>query len=166
MVKSIKKPLSSRDAFIRKLRALEKKEPFTKSEREKYNFQQRNFIRGIQVARGLGKKEGIQEYKKIAGKKSKIKSVSREIRAKYDGREDYIPKVRVRKVINKTGQKVEKREYIYKGKTKTANKSLVERFVRDKDSPPSKRRYIDRLTGENISRRERDKRLSKSVAMV
>lgn len=162
MVTTIKKPVNSRIKFLSKLVNLEKEEPFTQGEREKYTFQQRNFIRGIQIAKNCKKEDGIKEFKRIQGKKALIKKQGDDIQAMYDGRKAFktrAPKARVCKPIKTTGKK-EKKTYIYKGITKRADKVLIDRFVRDTKSSPSSRRYIDRLSGESISRRERDKRIA------
>lgn len=163
MVKSIKKPLSSRTKFIRELAELEIREPFTRTEREKLTFQERNFIRGIQVTKGITKRDGIAEFKKIKGKKEKIRKQGKDIQERYRGVKSFKSRIPVSGVCRPIKEDKTGTGYIYKGVTKKADKVLIERFVRDKKSPPSARRYIDRLSGESISRRERDRRISRVV---
>lgn len=169
MVKSIKKPLSSRDKFVRELAYLEKTEPFTKAEREKTTFQERNFIRGIQITKGVKKRDAITEFKRIKGKKEKIKKQGDAIQERYTGEKRFKSRIREEKKVCKPVSVIpvsvieRKREYTFKGVTKRASNTLIERFVRDDKSPKSARRYIDRLSGESISRRERDKRISRAL---
>lgn len=164
MVKSIKKPLSSRDKFVRELSHLEETEPFTKTEREKLSFQDRNFIRGIQITKGIKKKEGITEFKRIKGKKEKIRKQSEAIQERYTGQKKFKSRIREDKKVCKPVSVIErKREYTFKGVTKRASNTLIQRFVRDDKSPKTARRYIDRLSGDSISRRERDKRISRAL---
>jgi hypothetical protein len=164
MVKSIKKPLSSRDKFVRELSHLEKTEPFTKAEREKTTFQERNFIRGIQITKGVKKRDAITEFKRIKGKKEKIRKQGDAIQERYTGEKRFKSRIREGKKVCKPVSVIErKREYTFKGVTKRASNTLIERFIRDDKSPKSARRYIDRLSGDSISRRERDKRISRAL---
>jgi hypothetical protein len=164
MVKSIRKPLSSRDKFVRELSHLEKSEPFTKAERDKLTFQERNFIRGIQLTKGIKKVEAITEFKRIKGKKEKIRKQGQNIQDRYTGVKAFKSRIREDKKVCKPVSVIErKREYTFKGVTKRASNTLIQRFVRDDKSPKTARRYIDRLSGDSISRRERDKRISRAL---
>ena len=56
------KGLKAREKFMKARSKYEKKEPFSPDEIKDLTFQQRNFVRGIQVSRRVSKKEAIQLF--------------------------------------------------------------------------------------------------------
>lgn len=148
------KPLSGREAYYKEVTRIEKKEPFTAIEKKRYNNSQREFIRAIQVTRGMKKREAIRHYKKnVTGKKAGIKREAELFKRRYTGRVDFRRKATLKKEVD--------RGYRYAGIVKEAPKSLKDRFVPDYSTPA--RKYTDTVTGEVISRRERDKRIGAEI---
>lgn len=148
------KPLSGREQYYKEVSKIEKEEPFTPIEKKKYNNSQKEFIRAIQVTRGMRKQDAIRHYKKnVTGNKAAIKREAELFKRRYTGRVDFR-----RKAVLKT--EVE-RGYQYAGVVSEAPKSLKNRFKPDYST--SARRYRDTVTGEVISRRERDKRIADEI---
>lgn len=159
MVRNVKQPTNSKLQFKLRLAKLEKEEPFTPRERKNYSFQTRNFIRGIQLTRGVNKRRGIEIYEGIKGKKTKIRKAAKDICELYSGKKKFKIPAKAEPVKDIAGKT--KIRYEYKGAPKKAPKSLIDRFKPDYST--TARRYIDRQTGENISRRERDKRIAEAL---
>ena len=148
--------MTPRQEFINHLKWLDENQPFTDIEHATYSVQQKNFIRGIQIANRKTKKEAIKEFKKIRGKKDRIQRTRDRIQESYDGRIVIAGKAPLKQVY------VPKPKYEYKGVVKKAVPEVVSRYVVDRTSGKT-RRYIDTQTGENISRRERDKRIAQEL---
>ena len=172
-----KKFSSPQEDFIFKKRMLENKEPFTKKESKQLSLQQKNFIRGIQIARGINKQKAIIQFKKSRKSSSLSSDLSDEIDRKYrmgvkiTEIEDMDlpvmepPKKPLKKPKPKKPKpkkpKPEKRalkgrKYTYAGKLS----KKPEKIARFKSLGGTARHYIDLRTGEEISKRERDKKLS------
>ena len=185
---------SPREIFIHKKRILERTEPFTSKQTKQLTLQQRNYIRGIQIARNIKKSDAIKLYRKTFKDTKLLKNLSDEISRKYEVGITIEPldiqppiiegyeriekkkekkKEKKREKKKKRPKKLKKRlkklkkskkekgalkgrKYKYAGKFKKATKKQLARF---RILPGSARHYIDIKTGEEISRRERDKRL-------
>jgi len=180
------KTLKAREKFLRKRALLQKNQPFTKKENKTFTLQEKNYIRGIQIARNVSKKDAIKLFKKSRKNENLAISLSKEIEEKYktgiifkplekppiileSPKKKKEPKKKILKKKKKPKKKISKKKkkpkkkipkkktkYKYAGKSKKATKKQLERF---KSLGGTSRRYIDIYTGEEISRRERDKRL-------
>ncbi len=148
------KPLSGREQYYKEVTKLERAEPFTERERKEFNNSQKEFIRAIQITRGMKKQEAIRHYKKnVTGNKAAIKREAELFKRRYTGRVDFRRKASLKRET--------KRGYQYAGVINDAPKSLKNRF--EPDYSTSARRYRDTVTGEVISRRERDKRIADEI---
>ena len=172
---------SPREDFLHRKRILERTQPFTKTQSKQLSLQQKNFIRGIQIARGVNKTEAIKLFKKSRKSSSLSTDLSNEINrtSAMGDRIVEIPdmdlpvmeqpkkppkkeKKKLKKHVPKKKSKPEKRalkgkKYTYAGKLS----KKPERKARFKSLGGTARHYIDLRTGEEISKRERDKRLSR-----
>lgn len=148
----------AKEEFIAILEHLRREEPFTEAERSRYSVQKQNYIRGIQIARNIKKEDAIKEYKKISLKTEEMRALSNEIQGKYDAETEIIYNPhKTPPMINGGGKKPKpKQKYKYGGYAKKATKEDRNRF---KPLGGKSQRYLDLKTGEEISRRERDKRL-------
>jgi uncharacterized protein with WD repeat len=148
----------AKEEFIAILNYLRRKEPFTPAEKQKYSLQEQNYIRGIQIARNTKKEDAIKEYKKISFRSEEMRVLSNEIQGKYDAESEIIynpPKKRTI-IAGPDGPMKPKQKYKYAGYVKKATKEDRNRF---KSLGGKALRYLDLKTGEEISRRERDKRI-------
>ena len=160
-------------------------QPFTKAQKKGYTIQQQNFIRSIQIARNIDKNEAIKLFKKSLKSEELSKGLSDEIAKNYEigivysepptsgiggiitppKKEEKAkipkkPKAKKPKAKKPVGKQKAKKGYEYAGINKRATEAQKARFVIvDK----KKMRYVDTVSGEQISRRERDKRLSLMV---
>ena len=148
----------AREEFIAILEKLKKEEPFTSVEKKKYSVQKQNYIRGIQIARNLKKNDAIKEYEKISLRTEEMRVLSSEIQGKYDAETEiiYNPPEKPIIIAGPDGPKKPKQKYKYAGYSQKAKKEDRERF---KSLGGKAQRYLDLKTGEEISRRERDKRI-------
>lgn len=149
----------AKEEFIAILNYLRRKEPFTPAERQKYSVQKQNYIRGIQIARNLKKEDAIKEYKKISFRSEEMRVLSNEIQGKYDAESEIIYNPPEKPIIisdTVTPSKKPKQKYKYAGYVRKATKADRNRF---KSLGGKAQRYLDLKTGEEISRRERDKRI-------
>ena len=153
----------SRVEFLERRAYYQKQSDFTPKEKKKLNFQEQNFVRGIQIVREIRKNDAIRFYKRIRKKdRQQLKAISLEIQAYYD-KPDILGMDKARgewwtgpgdESVIITPQKSPK--YIY---ATYAKKALLKDRNRFKSLGGTARRYTDLRTGEIISRRERDKRL-------
>jgi len=145
--------------FLHKRSVYEETQPFTPKENKTLSLQQKNYVRGIQIARNVSKKKAISLFKKSKKDSKLTKSLTRSIQKKYETGLSFregkkpLPKIVDRKKKKKSKTKI---KYKYAGKPQKASKKQIARF---KSLGGTSRRYIDTHTGEEISRRERDKRL-------
>lgn len=148
----------AKEEFIAILNHLKREEPFTHTEKQKYSVQKQNYIRGIQIARNLKKENAIKEYEKISFRTEEMRVLSNEIQGKYDAEVEIIYNPPKRLIIDKTKTTATKpkQKYKYAGYAKKATKADKNRF---KSLGGKAQRYLDLKTGEEISRRERDKRI-------
>lgn len=149
----------AKEEFIAILEHLRRNEPFSPAEKKKYSVQKQNYIRGIQIARNIKKEDAIKEYKKISLRTEEMRVLSSEIQGKYDAETEiiYNPPKNKWTMINDGGKKEKpKQKYKYAGYAKKAKKEDRNRF---KSLGGKAQRYLDLKTGEEISRRERDKRI-------
>jgi hypothetical protein len=149
----------AKEEFIAILNYLRRKEPFTPAEIQKYSVQKQNYIRGIQIARNINKNGAIKLYEEISLRTEEIRSLSNEIQGKYDAEREIIynpPEKPIIIVDPPIPPKKPKQKYKYAGYVKKATKADGNRF---KSLGGKARRYLDLKTGEEISRRERDKRI-------
>ena len=148
----------AKEEFIAILEKLKKEEPFTPAEKSRYSVQKQNYIRGIQIAQNIKKEDAIKEYKKISLKTEEMRVLSSEIQGKYDAETEiiYNPPEKPIIIAGPDGPKKPKQKYKYGGYVKKATKEDRERF---KSLGGKAQRYLDLKTGEEISRRERDKRI-------
>ena len=179
-----KQHASPREKFMHKKQILERTEPFTPKQTKQLTLQEKNYIRGIQIARNIKKSEAIKLFRKTFKDTKLLKNLSDEISRKYETGltieplEIQAPIIEGYEGIEKGKEKKKKRKqkekkkrfkkskkepgapkgkkYKYAGKSKKATKKQISRF---KPLPGPARHYIDTKTGEEISRRERDKRL-------
>lgn len=159
--------MNARERFLNRRSQIQKQQPFTPKEDRDLSPQQKNFVRGIQVARHNSKKEAIRLFRKSQKSKTLSKSLSKDIDQKYKTGTSITeyqekitkpPKLKPSKKPKKPKKlKKPKTRYKYRGVTKKATKKQIARF---RSLGETSRRYIDTYTGEEISRRERDKRLS------
>ena len=187
LTQQYKKSASPREKFMHKKRILERTEPFTPKQTKQLTLQQKNYIRGIQIARNIKKSDAIKLYRKSLKDTKLLKNLSSEIQRKYEigitieppdiqppiiGGYEGIEKGKEKKKKRKQKEKKKRlkklkkskkesgapvgKKYKYAGKSKKATKKQLSRF---KSLPGTARHYIDTRTGEEISRRERDKRL-------
>ena len=172
---------SPREIFLHKKQVLEYNEPFTKKQTKQFTLQQKNYIRGIQIARNIKKSDAIKLYRKSLKDTKLLKKLSLEITGESeigialepseleppvigDGVRKGEEKEKRKEGGKKKRKKLSKKEYgapkgkkyKYAGKPLKATKKQLSRF---KSLGGKSRRYIDTKTGEEISRRERDKRL-------
>lgn len=151
----MKKPLSGREEYYHEIRKVERDEPFSTKEKKAFTTSQREFIRAIQITRGMSKKEAIKHFKKnVTGKGEAIRKEKELFDRRYTGRVSFSRKATLRKVKQKKG-------YEYAHVVTKAPKSLKDRFIPDYST--SARRYLDTATNEVISRRERDKRIAEEI---
>lgn len=142
---------------------LEDREPFLQSELNMFSKSDRNFIRGIQVARGYTKPRAIRYFRDTYGDRNSIRAIGARLQALSDrgvviySSEELRERRRAVKIEQQTPKPGKKYRYEYAGQTDVPL-SIKSRYQVDKKSGTA-RRYIDTETGENISRRERDKRL-------
>lgn len=148
----------AKEEFIAILNYLRRKEPFTPTEKTKYSVQIQNYIRGIQIARNINKNGAIKEYEEISLRTEEMHALSREIQGKYDAETEiiYNPPKKPTIIAGPDGPKITKQKYKYAGYVKKATKEDRNRF---KSLGGKAQRYLDLKTGEEISRRERDKRI-------
>jgi hypothetical protein len=149
----------AKEEFIAILNRLKWEEPFTTTEKTKYSLQEQNYIRGIQIARNTKKEDAIKEYKKISLRTEEMRALSSEIQGKYDTEREIIynpPEKPIIIVDPPIPPKKPKQKYKYAGYVKKATKEDRNRF---KSLGGKALRYLDLKTGEEISRRERDKRI-------
>lgn len=147
----------AKEEFIAILNYLRRKEPFTPVEKKKYSVQKQNYIRGIQIARNINKNGAIKLFEEISLRTEEIRALSNEIQGKYDAEKEIIynpPEKPI--IIADPPPKKPKQKYKYAGYVKKATKADRNRF---KSIGGKARRYLDLKTGEEISRRERDKRI-------
>lgn len=176
-----KSGLKAREKFMKARSKYEKKEPFTPDEIKDLTFQQRNFVRGIQVSRRVSKKEAIQLFNNSKHSEELTKNLSDDIAKAYEigisvkkiplTASDIIGDIIVKKPrdvggiegfknIGVKGGKRQKKGYEYAGVTKRATKEQKAVFILvDK----KKMRYIDTREAKTISRREKDKRLKAMI---
>jgi len=147
---------NARSKFLHKRSEYEKKQPFTPKENKTLSLQQKNYIRGIQIARNVSKKKAINLFKRSQKDSTLTKSLTRSIQKKYETGISFQPEKKPPPKIAKKKRKKPSKKYIYAGKPQKATKAQIARF---KQLGGTSRRYIDTHTGEEISRRERDKRL-------
>ncbi len=153
--------LSPKEAFMSRVKELDREDAFTDREKKKYSFQDRNFVRGIQYATGKTKKEAITELKRIKKDRDRLRSRSGEVQAVYDGK---LEAGRGRRRYHRPKEQREltpEKLYPYKGVVIRARSEVVDRYKPDYSTKA--RRYTDIVTGEVISRRERDKRIARSL---
>ena len=149
----------AREEFIAILERLRREEPFSPAEKQKYSVQKQNYIRGIQIARNIKKEDAIKEYNKISFKTEEMRAISNEIQVIYDAEAEIIYNPQEKSIIiadPPIPPKKPKQKYKYGGYAKKAKKEDRERF---KSLGGKAQRYLDLRTGEEISRRERDKRI-------
>lgn len=148
----------AKEEFIAILNRLRREEPFTPTEKTKYSVQIQNYIRGIQIARNLKKENAIKEYEKISFRTEEMRVLSNEIQGKYDAETEiiYNPPKKPTIIAGPDGPMKPKQKYKYAGYAKKATKADRNRF---KALGGKSQRYLDLKTGEEISRRERDKRI-------
>ena len=148
----------AKEEFIAILERLRREEPFTPAEKQKYSVQKQNYIRGIQIARNINKNGAIKVYNEISLKTEEMRALSNEIQEKYDAEKEiiYSPPEKPIIIAGPDRPKKPKQKYKYGGYAKKAKKEDRERF---KSLGGKAQRYIDLRTGEEISRRERDKRI-------
>ena len=153
--------MTPREVFIQRLRELETEAPFTQRETNKYSYQDRQFVRSLQVSTGMKKTHAIAEMRKSKKDKVRLRRNRDIIEAKYRGDLDISRPVE-RPGYDITTKPVKKKsKYPYKGVTIRARANVVDRYQPDYSTKA--RRYTDTVTGESISRRERDKRIAKSL---
>ena len=180
------KGLKAREKFMKARSKYEKKEPFSPDEIKDLTFQQRNFVRGIQVSRRVSKKEAIQLFYESRHSEELTKNLSDDVAKAYEigisvkkippTVSDIIGDIIVKKPrvigggksegvegfknIGVKGGKRQKKGYEYAGVTKRATKEQKAVFILvDK----KKMRYIDTREAKTISRREKDKRLKAMI---
>ena len=148
----------AKEEFIAILEHLRREEPFSPAEKQRYSVQIQNYIRGIQIARNIKKEDAIKEYNKISLKTEEMRVLSNEIQSKYDAETEiiYDPPEKPIIIVGPDGPKKPKQKYKYAGYAKKATKEDRNRF---KSLGGKSQRYLDLRTGEEISRRERDKRI-------
>jgi len=147
---------NARTNFLNKRSEYEQKQPFTQKENKTLSLQQKNYIRGIQIARNVSKKKAINLFKRSQKDSALTKSLTRSIQKKYETGISFRKEIGAPPKITKKKRKKPSKKYIYAGKPQKAIKAQIARF---KQLGGTSRRYIDTHTGEEISRRERDKRL-------
>jgi hypothetical protein len=153
--------MTPREVFIQRLRELETEAPFTQRETNKYSYQDRQFVRSLQVSTGMKKTHAITEMRKSKKDKNRLRRNRDIIEAKYRGDLDISRPVE-RPGYDITTKPVKKKsKYPYKVVTIRARANVVDRYQPDYSTKA--RRYRDTVTGETISRRERDKRIAKSL---
>ena len=170
--------LKAREKFMKARSKYEKKEPFSPDEIKDLTFQQRNFVRGIQVSRRVSKKEAIQLFNESRHSEELTKNLSDDVAKAYEigisvkkippTVSDIIGDIIVKKPRavgggksgGVGGGKRQKKGYEYAGVTKRATKEQKAVFILvDK----KKMRYIDTREAKTISRREKDKRLKAMI---
>ena len=177
----------SRVEFLERRAYYQKQSDFTPKEKKKLNFQEQNFVRGIQIVREIRKNDAIRFYKRIRKKdRQQLKAISLEIQAYYDKpdilgmdkargewwtgpRDESYDKPAILGRDNARGEwwtrPGDKSVIITPQKSPKyiyatyAKKALLKDRNRFKSLGGTARRYTDLRTGEIISRRERDKRL-------
>jgi hypothetical protein len=158
----------SKKLFKKRMKQYEEIEPFTKTQTKRYSFQELNFIRAIQVTRRTSLKETIKTYNETKRKdKESMRDLSSEVSIASElktprfgikqKRKIKKPKTKKDKKDKKDEKSDKKRVYEFKGKTKNAPQKIKDRFITQKGTT---RNYYDSKTGEIISRRERDRRIS------
>lgn len=155
----------------KRLAYLEDKQPFSYSEKETFSKSDRNFIRGIQVARNYTKARAIRYFRTIYGNRNSIRAIGEELQKLSDYGITVYTSSEMKEIKQKTleeyskPQEGKKYRYKYAGATKDIPESIKSRYIlkiTDTTNPEySKRRYIDTETSEEISRYEHDKRLKK-----
>ena len=135
---------------------MRKNNPLHLKKTKSLSLQQKNYIRGIQIARNVSKKKAINLFKRSQKDSTLTKSLTRSIQKKYETGISFKKDVGAPPKIKKKKGKKPSKKYIYAGKPQKASKAQIARF---KVISGKSRRYIDTHTGEEISRRERDKRL-------
>lgn len=184
------RPFTAREKFLMKRYEYQQTQPFTKAQKKGYTIQQQNFIRSIQIARNIDKNSAIKLFKKSLKSEELSKGLSDEIAKNYEigivysepptsgiggiitppKKEEKAktpkkqkakkPKAKTQKAKKPVGKQKAKKGYEYAGINKRATEAQKARFVIvDK----KKMRYVDTISGEQIARRERDKRLSLMV---
>lgn len=78
------KGLKAREKFMKARSRYEKKEPFSPDEIKDLTFQQRNFVRGIQVSRRVSKKEAIQLFNDSKHSEELTKNLSDDVAKAYE----------------------------------------------------------------------------------
>ena len=143
----------------------EDRQPFTDRQKKKYTVQDRNFIRYIQTIYNISKKEAIKRFTKynseIVQNKEKRNNFWISLKDQYENLIKFQKRPTEYNRIFADGNKKFLKEYgekpkgyKYKLKNYIIPTGLKERFkLIDKKS----RRYLDTETGEEISRRKRDK---------
>ncbi len=153
--------MTPREVFIQRLKELEKESPFTEKEIKKYSYQDRQFVRAVQVSTDMKKSQAIAEMRKSKKDKDRLRRNRDIIEAKYRGDLDISRPVE-RPGYDITTKPVKKKvKYAYKGVTIRARANVIDRYQPDYSTKA--RRYTDTVTGEVISRRERDKRIAMSL---
>ena len=152
-----------KENFIR----LNRDEPFTDAQKEKYTNNERNFINYMQVQFKITRENALRYYEiyknDIITNAQKRKDFQKSIKDMYEGLLMY--QNATDSDFNKQSENIAyngniefKRNYIYKYKNAFGDlkikKETKDRFILlDKKS----RRYLDTVTGKEISRRARDK---------
>lgn len=151
--------MTPREVYIQKLREVERINPFSPSEMREYSYQDRQFIRSIQVSTGKRKISAISEFRAMKKDRDRLIRGRARIEQAYDGRLKLPPQkpdIPIESQPNKP-----KKTYKYKGVVVRARADVVDRYRPDYSTPA--RRYTDTVTGETISRREKDKRIARSL---
>ncbi|NCU28938.1 MAG: hypothetical protein EOM85_04715 [Candidatus Moranbacteria bacterium] len=65
--------MTPREVFIHRLRELEKESPFTDKEIKKYSYQDRQFVRSLQVSIDMKKSQAIAEMRKSKKDKDRLR---------------------------------------------------------------------------------------------